>query len=53
MNFREPDAAPTEKLNRIRWFDAKGWGTAYPPEAQSALAPFALDLDDPERGRHR
>jgi hypothetical protein len=30
MNFSEPDAAPAETLNRILWWDAKGYDTAYP-----------------------
>jgi hypothetical protein len=51
MNFREPDAAPTEKLNRILWFDAKGWKTPYPRKAQSAFAPYSLDVSDEDRDR--
>src|SRR5262249_48249167 len=49
MNFREPDAAPADKLNRILWHDAKGWTMPYPPKVRSAFAPFALDVDDEER----
>jgi YVTN family beta-propeller protein len=49
MNFREPDAAPADKLNRILWHDVMGWTTPYPAKVQSAFAPFALDLDDDER----
>src|SRR5207249_972907 len=30
MDFREPDAAPTDALNRILWGDAKGWRVPYP-----------------------
>jgi YVTN family beta-propeller protein len=30
MNFSEPDEAPAETLNRILWWDAKGYGTPYP-----------------------
>ena len=30
VTFGEPDAAPTERLNRILWQDARGWGTPYP-----------------------
>ncbi len=49
MNFRQPDAAPADRLNRILWHDVKGWSTPYPRTFQSAFAPFALDLDDDER----
>src|SRR5260370_3851809 len=31
MNFAEPEAAPSELLNRILWHDARGWATPYPP----------------------
>jgi phospholipase C len=30
MNFKALDDAPAETLNRILWWDAKGWNTAYP-----------------------
>jgi hypothetical protein len=30
MDFSEPDEAPAETLNRILWWDAKGYGTPYP-----------------------
>jgi len=30
MNFTEPDEAPSETLNRILWWDAKGFGAPYP-----------------------
>jgi YVTN family beta-propeller protein len=30
MNFAEPDDIPEETLNRILWWDAKGWDTPYP-----------------------
>src|SRR5262249_12005094 len=51
MNFRAPDAAPTDALNRILWHDAKGWSTPYPRTVQSVFAPFAIDVDDEERER--
>jgi YVTN family beta-propeller protein len=53
MNFREPDAAPTDKLNRILWHDVKGWTTRYPVTAHSAFAPFSLDLNDDEREKRK
>ena len=49
MNFHEPDAAPTEKLNRILWGDAKGWTTPYPAVKQSLFFPLAVDVADDER----
>jgi hypothetical protein len=30
MNFKDIDDAPPEMLNRILWWDAKGWDTPYP-----------------------
>jgi hypothetical protein len=30
MNFSEPDEAPAETLNRILWWDAKGYDAPYP-----------------------
>jgi hypothetical protein len=30
MNFKVIDDAPAETLNKILWWDAKGWNTPYP-----------------------
>ena len=49
MNFSEPDAAPSDALNRILWHDARGWGTPFPGVKQSLFFPLARDLDDDER----
>ncbi len=49
MNFKDPDAAPTEKLNRILWGEAKGWRTKYPTVRQSLFFPMAVDVDDDDR----
>jgi YVTN family beta-propeller protein len=49
MNFREPDAAPTELLNRILWHDARGWSVPYPTIQQSLFFPLAADLTDDEK----
>jgi hypothetical protein len=49
MRFDVPDAAPTDRLNRIVWGMVKGWQTPYPPVRKSVFAPFAVDLDDDER----
>jgi len=56
MNFSVPDAAPTEKLNRILWRDAKGWNAPYPKVTHAVFAPYSNDLDDDEkeeRYKHR
>lgn len=34
MNFKDLDAAPADTLNRILWWDAKGWDTPYPKLAR-------------------
>jgi YVTN family beta-propeller protein len=49
MNFALPDAAPTDKLNRILWHQARGWHTPYPPTAQAVFAPYSVDLEDQEK----
>jgi DNA-binding beta-propeller fold protein YncE len=49
MNFGDPDAAPSDKLNRILWHDARGWGTPYPAVKQSLFFPMAVDLEDEDR----
>ena len=53
MNFREPDAAPSERLNRILWHDARGWDVPYPAVRQSVFFPMSVDLTDEERERPR
>jgi YVTN family beta-propeller protein len=30
MNFKDIDDAPADVLNRVLWWDAKGWNTPYP-----------------------
>ena len=49
MRFDVPDAAPTERLNRIVWGMAKGWNVPYPGVQKGIFAPLAVDLDDDER----
>jgi YVTN family beta-propeller protein len=34
MNFKDLDDAPPETLNRILWWDAKGWDTPYPTRSR-------------------
>ncbi|MCC6859071.1 MAG: bifunctional YncE family protein/alkaline phosphatase family protein [Bryobacterales bacterium] len=49
MNFDVPDAAPTERLNRIVWHSLRGWNVPYPAPKRAVFAPLSLDLDDEER----
>jgi hypothetical protein len=49
MNFHDPDAAPSELLNRILWHDARGWGLAYPEVRRSLFFPMAVDIADEDR----
>jgi YVTN family beta-propeller protein len=53
MKFDQPDAAPSERLNRILWHDARGWGTPYPGVKRSLFFPLAIDLADDEREERR
>ena len=53
MRFDEPDAAPSEQLNRILWHDARGWEASYPKMQQSLFFPFAVNVKDDERGPRR
>jgi len=34
MNFKDLDDVPSDTLNRILWWDAKGWETPYPKRAR-------------------
>jgi hypothetical protein len=49
MEFDQPDKAPSGKLNRILWFDAKGHMVKYPAVVRSVFAPMAMDVDDDDR----
>jgi hypothetical protein len=49
MRFEVPDAAPTDKLNRILWHDVRGWNVAYPGVKRAVFAPLSLDIDDDDR----
>jgi YVTN family beta-propeller protein len=49
MNFTIPDAAPTEKLNRILWRDTRGTSAPYPKVTHAVFAPFSNDLNDDEK----
>jgi hypothetical protein len=49
MRFDIPDAAPTDRLNRILWHEARGWGTPFPGVRQSLFFPMSRDVADDER----
>jgi hypothetical protein len=49
MRWETPDAAPTERLNRIVWHAIKGWDKPYPQVRQASFAPLSLDVDDEDR----
>ena len=49
MRFDGPDEAPAERLNRILWHDARGWGTPYPGVKRALFFPLAVDVDDDDR----
>ena len=49
MNFSVPDAAPSEKLNRILWRSTRGINSPYPKVTQAVFAPYSNDLDDEEK----
>jgi len=49
MRWEVPDAAPTERLNRIVWGMIRGWDKPYPQPPQNVFAPLSLDIDDNDR----
>jgi hypothetical protein len=49
MRFEVPDAAPTDRLNRILWHDARGWNTPYPGTRRAVFAPLSLEIEDEDR----
>lgn len=49
MRFDRPDAAPSEKLNRVLWHEAKGWKTPYPAVRRALFFPMSLDIADEDR----
>jgi DNA-binding beta-propeller fold protein YncE len=49
MNFLQPDAAPSNRLNRILWSDAVGWGKPFPGVRRSLFFPMSADIADDDR----
>ena len=53
MRWDVPDAAPSDRLNRILWRLAKGESTPYPKLRQSVFSPYSIDIDDDDRDRRK
>jgi YVTN family beta-propeller protein len=51
MRFDTPDAAPTERLNRIVWRQVKGVKSPYPRVRQAVFSALSVDIDDDDRER--
>jgi DNA-binding beta-propeller fold protein YncE len=49
MRFDTPDAAPTERLNRIVWRQVKGVKSPYPRVKQAVFGALSVDIDDEDR----
>ena len=49
MRFDTPDAAPSDRLNRILWHDARGWDKPFPGVKRSVFFPMAVDIADEDR----
>jgi hypothetical protein len=49
MNFLQPDAAPSDRLNRILWSDAVGWGKPFPGVRRALFFPMSIDIADDDR----
>jgi len=49
MKWHIPDAAPTERVNRILWGAIRGWDVPYPGVKNAVFAPLSLDVDDDDR----
>ena len=49
MRFNQPDAAPSDALNRILWHDARGWKTPFPGVRRALFIPMSVDIADEER----
>jgi hypothetical protein len=53
MVFERPDEAPSERLNRILWHDARGWDVPYPTVRRSLFFPLSVDIADEDRKEKR
>lgn len=49
MRFDVPDAAPSEKLNRILWGQVRGWDQPYPNVKRGVFTPLSAEVDDDDR----
>jgi YVTN family beta-propeller protein len=48
MRWDVPDAAPTDRLNRILWRQVRG-ATPYPGAKRGVFTPLSLEIDDDDR----
>ena len=46
FKWEVPDAAPSARLNRILWHDARGWHVPFPGTRQAVFAPMTIETDD-------
>jgi hypothetical protein len=53
MNFREPDAAPSNLLNRILWSEATGWKKPFPGIKRSLFFPMSAEVADEDRDERK
>jgi hypothetical protein len=49
MRFDIPDAAPTERLNRILWHTVRGWDVPYPGPRHAVFVPLSINAEDDDR----
>ncbi|HYZ87578.1 MAG TPA: bifunctional YncE family protein/alkaline phosphatase family protein [Bryobacteraceae bacterium] len=49
MNWTVPDAAPTDRLNRILWHQVHGSKRPYPGTKAGLFTPLSLEVDDDDR----
>ena len=53
MRFEVPDAAPSDRLNRILWHQVRGWNSPYPGTRRAVFAPLTIEIDDDDRDDER
>ena len=49
MRFEVPDAAPSDRLNRILWHQVRGWDSPYPGTRRAVFAPLTVEIEDEDR----
>jgi YVTN family beta-propeller protein len=53
MDFSAPDQAPSDRLNRILWHEARGWDVPYPAARRALFLPMSVTIDDADRREKR